>query len=388
MFHAPDAGRPFFRCKPGATKNPAVTTALETVGRCALALGGVFSLNASVNPSPRLLLVLTLVLAAPFARAHEVAADMLAAAQTFLGALSADQKKSATYPLTDKERENWNFVPIARNGLSFKSTSTQVQALGFALLRTGLSHAGVAKAQAIMQLELILKEQEKDVVGRRDPTNYFVTIFGEPAADKSWGWRFEGHHLSFNFTVVDGKHVFFAPSFMGTNPAEVRAGPRKGERVLAADEDLGLALINSLDDAQKKKAIFAEKALTEIVTKNDKRVQRLTPTGIAATDLTPAQREKLVALVRHYLNRWRPDLADEANAKVRASGPDKITFAWAGGLDRTQQTYYRIQTPDYLIEFDNSQGNGNHVHTVVRDFKGDFAHDLLAAHYAKEHAKK
>ena len=104
-----------------------------------------------------------------------------------------------------------------------------MQALGLALLRTGLSHTGVAKAQAIMQLELVLKELEKDSRGAvAIATNYFVTIFGEPSADKSWGWRFEGHHLSFNFTIVDGKHVFFAPSFIGTNPAEVRTGPAQG----------------------------------------------------------------------------------------------------------------------------------------------------------------
>ncbi len=348
----------------------------------------VSGLSNGVRPSPRLCLALLFAVAAPFSRAHEVATEMVAAAQKFLGALSPEQRKQATYPLTDAERENWNFVPLERKGLSFRHTSTQIEALGIALLRTGLSHTGVAKAQAVMQLELILKEQEKDVVGRRDPTNYLVTIFGEPGTAQSWGWRFEGHHLSFNFTIVDGKHVFFAPSFIGTNPAEVRSGPRKGERVLAAEEDLGLALINSLDETQKKKAIFAEKALTEIVTKNDKRVQPLSPTGLSATDMSPAQREKLIALVKHYLNRFRPDLAGDANARIRASGLEKISFAWAGGLDRTKQTYYRIQTPDFLIEFDNSQGNGNHIHTTVRDFKGDFGHDLLAAHYAKEHAKK
>lgn len=314
---------------------------------------------------------------------------MVAAAKTFLGALNAEQKKQAVYPLTDAERENWNFVPIARNGLPFKNTSTQVQALGFALLRTGLSHTGVAKAQAIMQLELILKEQEKDTPqGRRDPTNYFVTIFGEPSADKSWGWRWEGHHMSFNFTVVDGKHVFFVPSFMGTNPAEVRQGPRKGERVLGEEEDLGLALINSLDDAQRKTAIFATDALKEIVTTNKKRVDPLSPEGIPASKLTGPQREKLVALVKVYLNRARPELAEEVFAQISAAGVDKITFAWAGGLDRSKQTYYRIQGPTFLIEFDNSQGNGNHIHSTIRDFKGDFGHDLLREHYAKAHAAK
>ena len=355
--------------------------------RYSLHRGAVSDLTGRVRTTPRLLLA-SFVLAAPFLRAHEAATEMVAAARTFLGALNADQKKQATYALTDAERENWNFVPIARNGLSFRNTSTQVQALGIALLRTGLSHTGVAKAQAVMQLELILKELEKDTPpGRRDPTNYFVTIFGEPSADKSWGWRFEGHHLSFNFTIVDGKHVFFAPAFIGTNPAEVRQGPRKGERVISEEEDLGLALVNSLDPAQRKAAIFAEKALTEIVTKNDKRVRPLSPTGIAAAKLTPAQREKLIGLVKVYLGRWRPELADEAFGKIEASGLDQITFAWAGGLERGKQTYYRIQGPTFLIEFDNSQGNGNHIHTTVRDFKGDFGHDLLAEHYAKDHKK-
>jgi hypothetical protein len=339
-----------------------------------------------VRSTPRIALVLALLCTAPFLRAHEAVAEMASAAKQFLDALDAGQKKQATYALTDAERENWNFVPIERKGVSFRDTSTQVQALGLALLRTGLSHTGVAKAQAVMQLELILKELEKNgPPGRRDPTNYLVTIFGEPSAEKSWGWRFEGHHLSFNFTIVDGKHVFFAPSFIGTNPAEVRAGPRKGERVLAEEEDLALKLINSLDAGQRQKAIFAQDALKEIVTTNKKRVEPLSPAGISAADLKPAQRDMLTALVKVYFNRWRPELADEALAKIRTAGPDKMTFGWAGGLDRSKQTYYRIQGPTFLIEFDNFQGNGNHVHTTVRDFKGDFGHDLLREHYAKEH---
>jgi hypothetical protein len=342
-----------------------------------------------VNPAlPRLLLAISVALLAPALRAHEVPAEMMAAAQQFLASLNHGHKKQASYPLTDAERENWNFVPLERKGVSFRDTSTTSQALGIALLRTGLSHTGTAQAQAIMQLELFLKELEKDTIGRRDPTNYLVTIFGEPAADKSWGWRFEGHHLSFNFTIVDGKHVFYAPSFMGTNPAEVRSGPRKGERVLAAEEDLGLALINALDPAQRKAAIFAEKALTEIVTTNKKRVDPLAPAGIAAAQLKPAQRDQLVALLKLYLNRARPELAEATFAKISAAGLDQITFAWAGGLDRTQQTYYRIQGPTFLIEFDNSQGNGNHIHTAYREFKGDFGHDLLADHYAKAHASE
>ncbi len=346
-------------------------------------------LNKQMRPTPRVFLITACLLLAVTVRGHEAANEMVAAANKFLGGLDDAQKKQATYPLTDAERENWNFVPIARQGLPLKQMKDPQRELAFALVRTGLSQRNLARAQAIMTLESILKEQEKDTPpGRRDPINYFVTVFGTPSANKSWGWRFEGHHLSFNFTVVDGKHVFFTPSFMGTNPAEVRDGPRKGERVLAEEEDLGLAFINSLDEGQRKTAIFADEALKEIVTTNKKRVDPLSPAGIAASQLKPAQREKLNALVKSYLARCRPELADEAYAKISAAGLDKITFAWAGGLDRSKQTYYRIQGPTFLIEFDNSQGNGNHIHTTVRDFKGDFGADLLAEHYAKEHGKK
>ena len=178
------------------------------------------------------------------------------------------------------------------------------------------------------------------------------------------------------------------PSFIGTNPAEVRAGSRIGERVLGEEEDLGLAFINSLDATQRKTAIFASEALKEIVTTNKKRVDLLSPAGIPAAQLKPAQREKLVALVKLYLGRARPELADEAFGRINAAGLDKITFAWAGGLDRSQATYYRIQGPTFLVEFDNFQNNGNHVHSTVRELKGDFGHDLLREHYAKDHAKE
>lgn len=340
------------------------------------------------TPLLRPVLLLIVALAGPAAHAHEVATDMVRAATTFLASLDSAQRQLATYPLTDAERENWNFVPLARQGVPIKKLTTDQAALGLALLRTGLSHTGMARTHAIMALELVLKELEKDTKGRRDPTLYYLTFFGEPSASKSWGWRFEGHHLSFNFTIVDGKHVFFAPSFIGSNPAEVNSGPRKGERALAEEEDLGHALINSLDAGQRRTAIFAPEALKEIVTTNKKRVDPLQPAGIAASQLTPAQRERLLALIKLYLARWRPELAEENFAKITAAGLEKVTFAWAGKTDRSGARYYRIQGPTFLIEFDNFQNQANHIHTTVREFKGDFGHDLLAEHYARDHAKR
>ena len=340
------------------------------------------------SPHRVLLAALGLFIVASLARAHAPATDMFGAAQKFLGALDPAQQKQATFPLTDKERENWFFTPVPRQGLALKQMNEAQRALGLALLRTGLGQRGIVRAEAIMSMELVLKELEKDTPpGRRDPNNYLITIFGTPSEKNSWGWRFEGHHLSFNFTLIDGAHVFFAPAFIGSNPGEVLAGPRKGERVLGEEEDLGLALINALDDAQRKIAIIAPEAPKEIVTANKHRVDPLAPAGIAAAQLTPAQREQLFGLVKVYAARGRTELADETFAKITAAGLDQVTFAWAGALVRSKATYYRIQGPTFLIEFDNSQNNANHIHTVFRDFKGDFGggNDALAEHYAKEH---
>jgi hypothetical protein len=338
-------------------------------------------------PHPaRVVALLSLFVFVVSARAHAPAADMLNAANAFLSSLDSAQKKQATYEMTNAERENWNFVPTARSGLPLKQMTPAQHDLAFALLRSGLGEAGLTRTEAVMSLENVLKELENGAA-RRDPTNYFVTIFGTPAAATPWGWRFEGHHLSFNFTVVDGSHVFFAPTFIGSNPGEVKSGPKKGLRVLGTEEDDGIALIKSLDDVQRKSAIFSADAPKEIITGNSHHVTPLSPAGLLAAQFTTAQKEKLVSLIKLYLSRSRPELADATWKEISAAGVDNITFGWAGAIERGAGSYYRIQGPTFLLEFDNTQNNANHVHTVFREFKGDFGQDLLREHYANEHGK-
>lgn len=340
-----------------------------------------------MRSTPRFALLLALLFPLGTARAHAPAVDMLEAANALLAGLSAPQKKQATYALTDAERENWFFTPVPRQGLPLKQMDAKQKDLARALLRTGLSHIGQSRADAIMSLENVLRELENNTPpGRRDPELYFVTVFGTPAANQPWGWRFEGHHLSFNFTVVDGSHVIFAPAFIGSNPAEVRQGPRKGERVLGEEEDKGRALVKSLNPAQLKTALIDTKAPGEILTSNNKRADPLSPAGIRATELTPAQRDELAALVALYVNRARTEVAEATLARIKAAGLDNLSFAWAGGLNRGDLHYYRVQGPTFLIEFDNTQNGGNHVHSVFRDFKDDFGRDLLREHYAKSHS--
>jgi hypothetical protein len=191
----------------------------------------------------------------------------------------------------------------------------------------------------------------------------------------------EGHHLSANFTVVKGEFVASTPSFLGSNPGEVRQGPRKGLRILAGEEDRARELVQSLNPDQRTMAIIETKAPKEILTEAKRRVQPLEGTGIPAARMTPQQRRLLIQVIEEYVNRVRPELAQVDMKKLRAAGEDKILFAWAGGLEKGDGHYYRVQGPTFLLEYDNTQNDNNHIHAVWRDFTGDFGEDILRQHY-------
>ncbi len=250
-----------------------------------------------------------------------------------------------------------------------------------ALLTTALSAPGYRKVVNIIELEIVLRELETFGLWR-DPEKYHLTIYGQPDARKSWGWRFEGHHLSLNFTLAGDKLAADSPSFLGANPAEVRSGTRKGLRALADEEDLARALLASLNDAQRRQAVFSERTYGDIVTRSEEIVQPLEAVGIPAARLDEGQRERLLKLIEVYARTFEPDLARARAARVRMGGIDAIRFGWAGATDRGRPHYYRVQGPHFLIEYDNTQNDGNHIHTVWRDFKGDFGRDLLREHYS------
>jgi hypothetical protein len=237
-----------------------------------------------------------------------------------------------------------------------------------------------------MSLEKILWDLENQAP-KRDAAKYYVSIFGTPSATGTWGWRFEGHHMSMNFTIVDGKNVAITPSFMGTNPGEVLQGNRKGLQVLQREEELGFELINALDDAQKKTAIILEKSPEEVITKDDHHVKPLDPVGLNAAQLTAAQKAKLQEIIDIFVKRYRPELADGELAKIAQAGWEKLNFAWAGATAVGQGHYYRVQGQTFVIEFDNTQNNAHHPHAVLRDFANDFGADYLKQHLATDHAK-
>jgi hypothetical protein len=273
-----------------------------------------------------------------------------------------------------------------RIGLALKDMRPDQRHLAYALLSTGLSHRGYTTALEIMSLEQVLWELENQAP-KRDTEMYYVSVFGEPGS-KAWGWRFEGHHLSLNFTVADGKVVAETPNFFASNPGEVRQGPRAGLRVLAGEEDVARALVSSLDDGQKAKAIVGTTAPDDILTSNQPTASPLEGGGIAYADLTAEQKTGLKKLIHVYVHRVRPDVAADEIAAIEKAGLDKVVFAWFGGIEKNQPHYYRVQGPTFLLEYANTQNGANHVHAVWRDFNGDFGRDLLREHYQAHHQAK
>jgi hypothetical protein len=326
-------------------------------------------------------LAFALVNAAP---ADRPAAAMAEAAAKFLAALDPEQKKLAHHTWEDNDRTSIVYVPRARSGAPLKKLNPDQKKLAMALLRTGLSQTGYTKATQIIELEKVLAEIEKNPV-RRDPELYYFWVFGTPEKNGTWGWKAEGHHLSFNFTVVKGTTIATTPTFAGANPAEVRDGPLKGRRVLHAEEDLARELVTSFDEKTRGQVVFEDKALDEILTTDKSQVEPLPPVGIEAAKMSAKQKELLRKLVAEYASSMPAALATERLARINQAGFDKLRFGWAGGLKRGEKHYYRIQGPTVLIEFDNSQGDGNHIHSAWRDFNGDFGRDLLREHLKSAH---
>ena len=336
-----------------------------------------------------LLVALGLGAAVSAQRTPPTAQAMASAASGFLASLTPDQQKKAMFALEAAERLRWNFIPteaFPRNGLLLREMTEPQRTLAHALLRSALSERGYQTYTNIIQLESVLRVIETGGKFERDPEKYFFSVFGTPAANGTWGWRVEGHHVSLHFSIVNGKAVANTPTFAGTNPAEVRDGPQKGTRVLGMLEDNGRALVMALDATQRTTATINATAPNDIVTANNLDIKPLAPEGIKVSAMTPPQRELLMKVIDGYAGLMTPELAADRMAKITAAGIENVAFAWAGSVDRGARHYYRVQGPTFLIEFDNTQNNGNHVHSVWRDFNGDFGRDLLRDHIKTAHA--
>ena len=309
---------------------------------------------------------------------------MADAANAFLASLEPEQKAKATFEFKDDERLNFHFIPRERKGLPLHMMSPMQQHLASALLSAGLSQSGYIKATSIMSLEDVLRIMEKDDGRRRNPDGYFFSIFGTPSDKGTWGYRVEGHHMAQNWTIVNGK-VADSPSFFGTNPALIKQGPRTGLRVLAREEDLGRDLLMGLDEKQRGTAIVDKTAYKDILTAADRKAAlKGQPSGLPASKMNAKQFAMLTSIVEEYANNMPAEQAAQRMAAFKKAGKN-LFFAWAGVAEKGGPHYYRVQAPTFLIEYDNTQNDANHVHSVWRDYNGDFGLDLLGSHIQTSH---
>ena len=316
-----------------------------------------------------------------------VSGNMTASAIKFLQTLSPSQKAKTQFAFDNEERYNWHYTPIERKGIALRELNAAQRKAGLDLLHTALSDTGFNKTIAIIHLEDVLREVENRPANDdyRNPEKYFFSVFGNPVLDSIWGWRFEGHHIAFNFSSNNNELVSSTPGFLGSNPAIVLSGPEKGKQILKDETELGLALMHSLDPKQKEKAIINAEAPAEILTGDSRKAMINDPKGIMYSELNSNQQKDFMKLLSIYIHRYTRLFAMGMMQEIETAGLNNLRFAWAGD----QQTgtghphYYRIQGPTIIIEYDNTQNNANHVHTVIRDLKNDFGGDELLLHYNK-----
>lgn len=330
---------------------------------------------------------IALTLLGAIMQTHAIAQDpspsILEAAKVFLASLDAHQRTAANLAFNSDERLAWHYVPRDRPGLTLKDMTPEQRENALNLVRSALSQKGFEMTETIRSLDTVLRETENNP--SRDPEKYVIAVFGEPSDTEPWSLRYEGHHISLNWTLIQGKVIASTPQFLGANPAEVREGTMKGTRVLGAEEDLGRSLVTSLTEEQRSLAVLNADAPPEILTGDQREAAIQEDLGVSFSQLTDAQQGVLLSLLNEYAAPQPAALAKERLDRLKAAGLENIKFAWMGGLEKGQGHYYRIQGPTFLIEYDNTQNNANHVHTVWRDFKGDFGQDLLKDHY-KAHA--
>jgi len=312
---------------------------------------------------------------------------MSAAANKFLQSLSVAQKAKAQFRFDHEERYNWHFTAKSRKGIPLEELNIGQHKAAMDLLHTALSDTGFEKTNSIIELEGILRsvENRPENDSYRDPGKYYFSFFGNPLSDSVWGWRLEGHHISFNFSSRNNHLVSGTPGFLGANPALVLSGPDEGKQVLKDETELGFALMNAFNPKQIEKAVIDPKAPADIITGASRKAMINQPEGILYSDLNSSQQKIFLQLLSLYIHRYTRLFAVSMMQEIETAGLNNLRFAWAGsqqpGLGNPH--YYRIHGPTIIIEYDNTQNNANHVHTVLRDLKNDFGGDELLEHYKR-----
>jgi hypothetical protein len=300
---------------------------------------------------------------------------MADAAKGFLGKLSPEQRAQATFRYDDAERLNWHYIPKPRKGIPLKALDPTARAAAREFIATGLSKQGYEQAVNVMSLDDVLYLLETDEWNarreRRDPLNYYLSVFGTPGDQGAWGWRLEGHHLSLNFSVQDGRVVSSTPEFFGANPAQLDAGPGRSLRVLGPLEDTAREIVRTCTPDQMKVIVVGKKAPNDVWSTNKLQPILMPEVGLLTSEMSKDQQALVRHLLAEYLKVAPTDIRAEREAQLEAGGFGKIRMAWWGSLKRDEKHAYRLQGPTFVIEYNNTQNNANHVHAVWRNTVGD-----------------
>lgn len=302
---------------------------------------------------------------------------MAEAAQEFLESLTPEQRKAATFEFDSKERLNWHYIPRERKGVPLRDLEGKPRQAFLKLVKTGLSKIGDEQAEKVRSLEEVLfilettgtRDSRRE---RRHPGKYYISIFGKPSNSGKWGWRVEGHHLSLNYTIENGKVISSTPEFFGSNPSLIDAGPKRSIRVMAEEEDLARQIIKLCDKEQEKLAWRSPKARDDIRSRGTKQPETSAPVGLPASKMGAAQKKLLGRLLTEYLQNMPKSIEQKRRAEIEKAGIDKIHFAWWGSREKNKRHAYRIQGPTFVVEYNNTQNDANHLHTIYRDLRGDF----------------
>lgn len=301
---------------------------------------------------------------------------MTRAGQSFLTTLTEPQRNQAAFEFDSPERLNWHFIPRERKGLPLKDLEGDALKAAHKFIQSGLSNAGYDQALNVMSLEEVLylleggeREYRRD---RRDPGKYYLSIFGKPGLKGTWGWRVEGHHLSLNYVVKDGEVVSSTPEFFGANPGTIDAGPERRIRVLGPEEDMARQILKLCSPEQQEVAWIEKKAPDDLRGAGEAQPVVTEAVGLPFSKMNANQKELLQALLTEYLKNMPADVSEQRRAKINQHGPDNIRFAWWGSSEQDERHYYRVQGDSFIIEYNNTQNNANHVHSMWRDLAGDF----------------
>ncbi len=350
-----------------------------------------------MKTSLKIILLCSFLTLKGFAQSDIIIAE---SATQFLNTLNADELKTTSYAFKDSLRHRWTNLPVGmvpRPGIAYGALSDKSRVAFHRVLSAMLSSQGYLKTTSIMALDDILNTLyqtafDKGEINQKFLTqmqnlkwaygNYFISVFGKPQSNEPWGLNFGGHHMALSLTS-DGKNITMSPYFVGTDPSEVKSGKYAGLRVLSKEEDYGFMLINSLTESQKVKAILKQNVPNDIITspKSSQRIDNYY--GIAAQGFDETQKAILKLVIQEYVHNFEHNNAHQLIDKIMKTGIDKVYFAWVGSLEKDKAHYYIINSPDFLIEYDNVgfQKDGNHIHAILREKGNDFGEDILKQHY-------